>query len=61
MINENGVNGKLVVEFDKLEIFGTETETKVIYMRLKEETEQHELLKEVNGLLIQSMIDNGVI
>ena len=41
MINENGVNGKLVVEFDKLEIFGTETETKVIYMRLKEETGQH--------------------
>ena len=38
-IEERGVNGKLRVEFDQLEIFGTTEECRVVYMKLKEESD----------------------
>jgi 2'-5' RNA ligase len=56
LIKERGINGKLIVEFDHLEIFGTIDETRVVYMKLKENSDQFELLKEINALLIESLL-----
>jgi hypothetical protein len=42
----------MIIEFDKLEIFGTPEETRVVYMKIKEDTDQFELLREVNHILI---------
>ena len=42
----------MIIEFDKLEIFGTPDETRVVYMKIKEDTDQFELLREVNHILI---------
>ena len=39
VIAERGIKGKLLIEFDQLEIFGTPEETRVVYMKLKEDTE----------------------
>jgi hypothetical protein len=39
VIAERGIQGKLLIEFDQLEIFGTREETRVVYMKLKEDTE----------------------
>lgn len=52
IIAERGIDGRLIIEFDKLEIFGTPEETRVVYMKIKEDTEQFELLREVNHILI---------
>ena len=52
IIAESGIDGRLIIEFDKLEIFGTPEETRVVYMKIKEDTEQFELLREVNHILI---------
>lgn len=51
----------LIVEFDQLEIFGTPEETKVVYGKVKEDSEDYERIKEINGIIIQAMIDNKVI
>ena len=52
IIAERGIDGRLIIEFDKLEIFGTPEETRVVYMKIKEDNEQFELLREVNHILI---------
>ena len=39
IIAERGIDGRLIIEFDKLEIFGTPEETRVVYMKIKEDTE----------------------
>ena len=39
LILAKGINGKLRIEFDSLEIFGTPDETRVVYLKLKEEGE----------------------
>jgi 2'-5' RNA ligase len=52
IIAERGINGRMIIEFDKLEIFGTPDETRVVYMKIKEDTDQFELLREVNHILI---------
>ena len=39
LIRERGVAGKLKVQFDQLDIFGTQEECRVVYMRFKEEGE----------------------
>ena len=61
IIAERGINGRMIIEFDKLEIFGTPDETRVVYMKIKEDTDQFELLREVNHILIQSLIDHKVL
>jgi 2'-5' RNA ligase len=53
--------GKLKLEFDELGIFGTPEETRVIFMKLKEDSQSFEVLKEINGILIQAMIDHKVV
>jgi 2'-5' RNA ligase len=47
-----------MLNFEDLGFFGTEDETKVIYVKLNENDDQFELLKEINGILIQAMIDH---
>ena len=37
MIQEGGDKGRLRIDFDKLEYFGTPDETRVIYAKLKED------------------------
>ena len=61
IIAERGINGRLIIEFDELEIFGTPEETRVVYMKLKEDTDQFELLREVNHIIIQSLVDHKVL
>ncbi len=39
VIAERGINGRLMIEFDRVEIFGTPEETRVVYMKLKEDTD----------------------
>lgn len=39
MIADRGVDGKMVLDFDGLDLFGTSEETRVIFMKLKEEGE----------------------
>lgn len=36
MIKERGIDGKLKLEFDGLDVFGTSENTRVIFMKLKE-------------------------
>lgn len=61
VIRQRGKGGKLVIDFDDLHYFGTPEECRVLYLKLKEDGDQLELLKEVNGLLIEAMIDHKVI
>lgn len=44
MIKERGENGKLVLSFDGLDLFGSNEKTRVIFMKLKESGPQYELL-----------------
>lgn len=49
------------LEFEDLDIFGTPEETRVVYMKLKEAGDQYELLKDINGIIIEGMIDHKVV
>ena len=44
MIKTRGVNERLVLPFDGLDLFGPPEATYVIYMKLKESGDQYELL-----------------
>lgn len=61
LISTHSPDGKLKVEFDKFDIFGTPEECRVIFVKLKEEGDQYELIQEINGIVIQAMIDDKVI
>jgi len=44
LIAKSSADGHLTLDFDGLHYFGTPEETKVIYMKLKEDSVQYELL-----------------
>lgn len=52
MVAQRGLGGKLVLEFEKLHYFGNAKDTRVIYMKLNENSDQYELLKDINHLLV---------
>eukprot|EP00347_Sterkiella_histriomuscorum_P013875 403363034 len=61
LINENGQKGKLMVEFDQLHYFGKPEDTRVIYLKLKEEGDQYQLLLNVVDILVRQMLESKVI
>ena len=50
-----------MIEFDGLGFFGKPNEAKVVYAKLKDKGPTHELLSEINDLLVRSMLKNNVI
>ena len=42
----------MCIEFEGMDVFGTQEETKVVYMRLKEDSEGVETLREITGIII---------
>ena len=61
LIKTRGLNGKLVIDFDGLEFFGSPENTTVIFMKLKESGPAYELLQDINHLLIQAALDNQIL
>jgi hypothetical protein len=61
MIAERGENGKLFVEFDGLDFFGSHENTRVIYMKMKEIGPQFDLLKDIVHVIIKNLIDNQIL
>ena len=56
MIGDRGVNGRLVLDFDGLDLFGSPEEARVIYMKLNEEGDQFKLFRDINSLIIGSCL-----
>ena len=50
-----------MVEFEGIGSFGKPHDTKVIYAKLKDKGLTHDLLSEINDLLVRSMLKNKVI
>lgn len=42
-------------------MFGNEEETKVIYYKINQNNEMFELLREINHILISTMLENKVL
>ena len=61
MIKERGVDGKLKLEFAGLDVFGTPENTRVIFMKLKENGSQYELLQDIVNIIIHSYLNNGIV
>ena len=51
----------LFIEFDELDLFGTEDETKVVYLKLKEDTASFKILKGIIDALVKIMISFEVV
>ena len=51
----------LFLEFDELDLFGTEDETKVVYLKLKEDTESFKILRGIIDVMVKIMISFEVV
>lgn len=61
MIKTRGVNGKLAIEYSGVGHFGTPEATTVIYLQIKEEGAQFELLKDIQHLLVDTLLKEKVV
>ena len=57
MIEQRGENGKLKLSFDELDLFGSPENARVIFMKLKEEGEQYELLQDIINIVITKSLE----
>ena len=51
----------MALDFGGLDIFGTPEKTRVIFMKLKEEGSQYELLLDITHVIISSCLNYGLI
>jgi hypothetical protein len=61
LIADKSADGKLHISFDGLGIFGEPESARVIYMKLKEEGPQFELLQEIVHLLISNSLKSKIL
>ena len=61
MIKNRGEKGKLMLNFDGLNYFGTPNKTKVVYLQLKDKGPQYELLTDVIDFIVKSFLKHNVI
>ena len=62
-LTEKGVDLEkgIVLEFEGLKFFGSEERTRVVYMKLKEEGEAFELVRDVVDILVKECLEVGVL
>ena len=59
MILDRGVNGKLKLDFDQLDVFGTAEATRVIFMKLKQEGDQYQLLLDIIHIIVEAIYEKA--